>query len=153
MDLLSTNEWDEFKSIINDAHDTFFQDTLVWYKSKGALDVHGEDMLNERFTIINLKCLFSYNYFRTWPVTQTSETGQLDRESLVVLLNKSYLNSLGYINDNGNFIFNPGLDRFLIRGVKYKAMGQTDLSQAYDTPLLFQIIMQKEEFLTGGEIN
>lgn len=147
--LVSTAEWNRYKRVMKDGHDTFSQATIVWHRSKGNLDYNGSDALEEKFEDIDLKCLIVFNQFRSWPLTQYTDSGVVDRESMVIQLNKEYLNELGYINADGYFKFDPAADRFLYQGQVYKDSGNTAMSQAYDDPLHFYIIVIRENLNTG----
>lgn len=149
VDLIGSVTWDLYKNIINSGHETFNQDSITWLRSNGGLDRNGEDNLNENFTSIVLKGLFDYNYFRKWATNQTTETGELDRQNEVILLNIKYLKDLGYMNSAGYFNFDQSSDRFIHKGIKYKSVGSTLVSQAQTEPLLFMVILQREEIQTG----
>jgi hypothetical protein len=148
-DLVGNSVWAQYKSIINDGHDTFNQDQIIWLKSRGGIDRNGEDNLTEQFAVVTLLGLFDYNAFRKWPINQTTDTGELDRQTEVILLNIKYLRDSGYLTPAGNFNFQQDADRFIHKGIKYKSTGQTPISQAKDEPLLIMIILSREEILTG----
>lgn len=147
-DLIGASVWAQFKSVIDSAHDTFNQQPITWKRSKGGLDLNGEDNLSEQFDMITLYGLVDYNAFRKWPVTQTSETGELDRQTEVLLLNMEYLRNEGYLNANNYFAYNEAADRFIHNGITYKAYGGTHLSQTKTEPLLFMVILQRQEIPT-----
>ena len=149
MDRVGSANWNKFRKIIRDAHDTFNQETIIWYRSLGGMDRWGEDNVTERFEIITLNGLFLFNYFRTWPITYTTETGELDRQSKVLLLNIDYLGENGWLDPYGKLNHDAAADRFEYRGELYKDMGNTELSQAASTPLLTAIVLKEEEKKTG----
>lgn len=151
MDLVGSVAWENYKSLINQAHDTFSQDTIVWKRSLGGIDYNGEDNLTERFSSIDLKCLINYNVFRVWPTNQPTTTGELDRETMALLLNIRYLDSLGYLNANGNFVYNQDKDRFIHHGITYKSGGDTKVAQANDEPLIIQLMLIRQETNTSDE--
>ena len=146
---ISAANWANYKAIINDAHDTFNQQSIVWLKSKGGLDRDGEDNLTEQFDSITLKALVQYNHFRTWPTDITTEAGKIDGQTELLIFNVKYLKDLGYINANGNFDYDSAADRFKHNEVIYKSAGESFISQAQDEPLLLQIILQREEIPSG----
>lgn len=150
MSLINAITWDKYKDIINQAHDTFNQHTIVWKRSLGGLDRNGEDNLSERFENIELKGLIDYNYIRKWPITNVTTTGELDRQTMVLILNIKYLSDNGWLNVNNNFNFNFTSDRFIDQGITYKAFGDTPLSQAYDNPLHIMLVLQRDEIITGN---
>jgi hypothetical protein len=147
--LVTATQWDMYKNLMRDAHETFAQKPIVWKRSRGGLDRYGEDNASERFTNINLKGLLQYNAFRTWPINRTSEQGEQDKENVMLILNKQYLQELGYINANGNFAFDPAADRFVFDGRVHKALGDTDTSQDDNEGLWTSIILKREELNTG----
>lgn len=150
MSKISIPQWNTYKKIINDAHDFFNQEEITWYRQVNNLQRYGEDSSTySNHTPITLKCLNAYNYFRSWPMTDETVGGKLDKESMVVLLNKKYLNDLGYINNDGNFDFDPGSDYFEFLGQKMTSAGETPLSQAYDEPLFIMLILKREPTPTG----
>lgn len=149
MPLLTDAQWQRYNDVINDAHNSFNQQEIIWLKSLGGIDPNGEDNLTERFTAITLLGLFEYNVFHKWPIEQDTETGGLPRQSEVLYLNKKYLEDLGYLDAAGNMNYDMDADRFIHRGIKYKSKGDPDVSQDKSKPLLFMIILQKEEIQTG----
>lgn len=151
--MIPKKTWDNYKKVINAASKTFNQMTIIWLKSLGGLDRFGEDNKTERFETIELKALAEYNKNRVWPTTEYTETGELDHQSEVMLLNLNYLKGLGYLNNDGNFIFEPSTDRIIHKGVRYKCSGITNLSQAADEDLLVQLILQRETVGTQKPTN
>lgn len=152
MKLITDAQWKNFQDLIgSDAHDTFFQKVITWKRTLSTLDRFSEDNKDGTTGEINLTVLLNYNYMRTWPITFASESGELDRQSIQMLISKSYLEELGYINTNGYFEYNPDLDRFIIDGLVHKPMGDTPISQASDGDLLFGIILKREETPTGDK--
>ena len=148
VDLIGPAQWAQYKSIINSGQETFNQQDITWLKSRGGLDRNGEDNLTETFTTIILKGLVEYNAFRKWATNFTSETGELDRQTEVLLLNMKYLRDNGYLNANNKLDYNPDTDRFISSGIKYKSRGDTVLSQAQDEPLLYMVVLEREETQT-----
>ena len=148
---ISTLQWNVYKGIINNAHNFFNQDTISWFRNDFNMQRHGEDSTSSMgFTMINLKCLNTYNFFRTWPMTDETISGKLDKESMVVLLNKKYLSDLGYLTADGNLNFDPGSDYFIFQGQKMTSSGETPLSQALDEPLHIMLILKREPTETGS---
>lgn len=153
-DLIGSINWSLYQNLIgDDAFDTFFQQDLTWKRANAFLDVHGEDQIGKTFTDVNLKALIDYNDFRTWPITRVAETGELDRQTMVVLLGIKNLASLGYINSNGNFDFKEDEDRFTLDGILYKSLGTTNTAQAQDQPLMVQLVLEREATLTSDDNN
>jgi len=149
--MISDAVWANYKAIINSVHNDFNQDIITWVRHTHGLQRFGEDnkTLNKT-SHIDLKALISYNVYRSWPMTKETESGGLDEESMLIIFNKNYLNELGYINVNGNFAMDPGLDYFVHQGQKLKPAGETPAAQAKDDPLLVYIIVKRMETLTGS---
>lgn len=151
MDLIGTSQWENYKNLQSDAHDSFAQQDIIWVQQLGGLDVNGEDNINAITTNITLKALNHYNDPRVWPSNAPSVVGELDEESTVILLNYRYLKTNGYTNANGNFIFNQDTDRFIQKGILYKSGGFTDIAQAQDEPLWVQVILVRDRTETGND--
>ena len=150
MTYISEAQWQTYRNIINVAHESFNQDTIIWFKHTSGLQRFGEDNKSlDKFTQIPLKCLVNYNVFRQWPMNKESESGLIDKESISIILNRHYLDTLGYIDSNHNFIIDPGLDYFVHQGQKLRASGETPASQAKDDPLLVILILKRMGTKTG----
>ena len=153
-DLIGSLNWTSYQNLIgNDAFDTFFQKDLIWKRANPFLDSNGEDEIGRTFTDITLKCLVDYNDFRTWPINRNSETGELDKQTMVILFSIKYLEGLGYMNANGNLDYSVGEDRFTLDGILYKSMGDTNTAQAQDIPLLAQLVLEREVTDTSDDSN
>lgn len=144
MGLISKGFWKTYKKTINSASSDFNQTEVTWLKSMGGLDRDGEDNQTERFSKIPLLCLANYNYNRVWPVTGYTETGEIDKETEVIIFNIDYLCKLGYMKKGGTFNFDPSTDKIVHKGITWKCSGMTNLSQAGDEDLLLQLILQRE---------
>jgi hypothetical protein len=148
---ISPAMWQVYKNIINKAHDIFNKDIVTWRRLTTGLQPFGEDdVSNDSFEDIDLEVLITYNIFRTWPITQNTPEGILDRENIVLMFTKKYLLDLGYLNADGYFAFNPGRDTFIHHGQEYRAMGETPISQAYDDALHIYIILIRQKTPTGN---
>lgn len=152
MNNISPSQWQIYKDIINNAHNMFNQDEITWVRHSHGLQRWGEDnkSINKSVNII-LKCLINYNVYRSWPMSEESASGQLDKESICIIFNKEYLNGLGYINVNGNFDFDPGKDFFIHQGQTLRPAGETPAAQANDDPLLIYIILRRMQPNTGSK--
>lgn len=149
--MLTPAQWQQYKDTINSVHSSFNQDTVIWHRFNRGFQRYGEDTVaNETYTQISLKCLMGYNFFRTWPMTGENVGGAIDKENLVMILNKKYLSDNGYLNANGFFAMDPGKDKFFHMGIEYRSGGETPVAQAGDEPLLFYIILSREETPTGN---
>jgi hypothetical protein len=143
--------WKRYRKIIRDAHDTFSQDVVIWKRAVEVVLLYNEDNNISNYDNVELKVLIGYNYFRTWPITRKTGAGEIDEQNMIIIINKDYLNELGYINAQGMFNFKPDKDLFLHRGILYKPEGDTPISQAYDDPLHVLIILRREETETGTD--
>lgn len=144
MSTITDAQWQAFRDAINSAHDFFNQDIVTWMKRVYGIQRFGEDDSTiPQYTPINLRCLISYNVFRTWPINEETTSGQLDKESVCMILNVNYLSGLGYLDPDGNLNFNPGDDYFIFQGQKYRATGDLPVSQAKDAPLLIYVILKR----------
>ena len=140
---LDQSQWDEYKGVINDFLDDVGNDKIIWQRSTtGVIPRHGEDRkLNlEPF---ELRGLFQYNAYRTWPINQLTDTGVEDKQSELLLLSIKYLKSLNLLDENNKLIYNPSQDKFTHRGFDYEATGDSFVSQAEDEPLIFMIILKR----------
>ena len=147
---ISKAQWQVYKDIINNAHNIFNKDIVTWRRLITGLQPFGEDDPSLNGTEdIQLETLITYNIFRTWPITQNTPDGVLDRENIVLMFTKKYLSDLGYLNSDGYFHFDPGKDLFIHHGQEYRAMGETPISQAYDDALHIYIILIRQKTQTG----
>lgn len=152
MDLVGATDWAAFESLIStDAHDTFFQQSIVWKRQRTRLDVYGEDNEAGLYDSITLKCLLNYNYMRTWPITKVTESGETDEQSIQIFFSKKYLRDLGYLNGDDYFIYNSGTDKFIIDGLLMKPMGDSSVSQAEGGALLISVIVVRQPTITGKD--
>lgn len=151
--LLNDAQWQKVIKELNNAHPTFNTDTVYWYRSIMRLDRFGEDSDEQFAPPIALKALMQYNAFRTWPLNTQTSSGELDTQSVVMLINNSYAKQNGWVNENGYFNYNFDADRFVHLGIEYKATGDTPLSQTPIGPILTQIVLKREERPTGQKIN
>ena len=91
---------------------------------------------------------------RTWPVTRETSSGQIDDESLVVILNKQYLETISpaTLNDYGYLSYDPGRDRFVIDGIRYEPAGDTYADHINNDGNLFYLILNRETRKTGDKV-
>lgn len=150
MGTISAADWTKYKEEINSAQDMFNQEDVTWRRSTSSLQRWGtDDGANMGYTDITLKCLISFNWFRTWPITSITEVGDTDKQNMVLWLNMKYLTDNGWVNSDGQFDFQPGKDIFMYKGQEYKAAGETHVALAHDDPLFFQVILRRQETETG----
>lgn len=150
MDLVGAANWNLYKSLIGqDAHDTFQQDVVLMRRYTHGIDVFMEDGDNRVYDEIELKCQFAYNYFRQWKINVTTISGELDRSSQAAIFSVDYLKSQGILTLEEFFDYEVNDTIFTHRGVVYKPMGNTYISQAHDQPQLFMVVLQRQETATG----
>lgn len=140
-------DWKEFSNVINEFHNSAFQDEVLFYKALPSIKRAGEDNPTKKFSLITLKGLFYYNFFRTWPITGYEINGEFDKQSETVLLNVEYMKENNLVDDSLRLIYTPYQDIFVHRGQQYEASGDTFISQTKDTPLLFMLILKRRENL------
>ena len=152
-DLVGPLAWSTYQDWIgSDAADTFFQQDLIWKRAGDFLDSNGEDEIGRTFSDVTIKCLIDYNDFRTWPINRHTESGEIDKQTMVVLLSIKNLETLGFMNSNGNFDF-QNEDRFELDGILYKDMGSTNVAQAQDISLIVQLVLEREIVQTSDDNN
>lgn len=150
MDLVGTNAWNAYKALMDDAHDTFNQDIIIWRRYHSGLDYDGRDNEQDTFDEIVLKVLMDFNQYHKWPINETTLSGELERMNVFCYVNRKYLQSLNRLTPEGNFDYGNRLrDRFIYQGIIYKSFGETELSQAPDTPVHVALILQRQETMTG----
>jgi len=150
--MLTPLQWQSYRNVINQAAEGFNNDVLIWRRQTRSFQRNGEDDATVPAHIdINLDCLIAYNVFRTWPMSDETISGMLDKENIVAILNKDYLRGLGYLNSTGFFDMDPGQDKFFHRGMEYRSAGETEVAQAGDDPLMFYIVLAREESATGSK--
>lgn len=121
------------------AHDEYMTKTITWKKRAGKKRSEWGEDTPETYEDRELKVLENYNYMRTWPITQHTESGSLDKQSIQLFISKFHLEDAGWLNSQGNMDYDPGYDRFIIDGVPYIAAGDTLSSQFFEDDLLFLI--------------
>jgi hypothetical protein len=148
MSLVPLASWDYYKALMRKAHDTFNQDTLTWLRATDVVSRFNEQE-DLAPTITPILGLVGFNSFRTWPMTLQQSSGELDNQNMIVYFNKQYLSENGWLKANGYLNYRPDRDYFIHRGIKYKAEGDSFVSQAYDDPLHVMLILRREELLVG----
>lgn len=143
--LVNPTDWARYSSIINKFHDSANQDTLEWYSQPSTRKKHGEEPSGELVKKTDLKVLFYYNYFRTWPITEYNIQGEVDKESCVALINIQWMRTQSLCDLRGRLIFDAPNDIFIHRGDKYEVSGNSFLSQAGNQPLFFMLILKRLE--------
>ena len=147
--LVGATVWAKYKAAMMDAHDTFANKEIIWVRAKRKESRYGEDKPKEP-TQITLLGLYNSNFMRTWPVTIPTSSGEIDEQSAQLFFNKEYLLGLGYLNADGYFDYNPGLDRFLIDGIEYKPFGDTATAQMHDDDAWVTVIIKRSPAESGN---
>lgn len=141
---LDASQWADIRQIVNDFGDDVNKDILIWEKWKGSIPIHGSDQDVPQFELpLQLNCLAQYNVFRTWPITSFVESGSQDKQSILILLNISYLASLNLLDADSKFAYNPQNDRFIFRGQLYYDAGNTGASATDIDPLFYILILKR----------
>lgn len=149
--LITPAQWAKYKQAINDGLETFAQKEIIWLKYVNQINRFGEDPEIAPVQI-TLKCLINYNYMRSWPITFTSDSGELDRQSMQVLFSLQYLRDEGHLTGDNSLDYDPGMDRFIIDGMIMKGSGDTPVSQAEGEDLMYSLIVKREETDTGNKV-
>lgn len=150
-DLITDAQWATYRDLINSAGQTFNTEPVIWRRKIQNMDYHGEGMAKV-YNDITLLGLIQYNVLRVWPIQILTESGKMDNENCLLILNKDYLRGLGYLNANDYFTFDGGFDRFVIRGQTYQVRGDTEAAQEHNDPLLYYIILIREQLSTPGPV-
>lgn len=146
MSYINLPVWDSYREILDEfLIEDVCKDDLLWKRYKGSIPTFGEDSdpTNNPPDII-LKCLFQYNDYRTWPITQYTQTGPLDKQSEVAWLSKTQLKANNLLDEHDRLIFNRDQDIFIHRGLEYECSGDTDAAQANVNPILFMLILKRK---------
>lgn len=135
-------DWDRYKHIVQKfLEDDAGRQTIGWCKHLDQMLYMGEDV-SPKYILIPIEALCYYNAFRNWPINKATVSGELDDENLVILIPKSAI--LDYLDSQGYLKFNWSEDRFIINGIPYKPDGDTQVAQAKDEAIVFQIILKRD---------
>jgi len=148
--LVTDAQFEMFKGLMASAADTFAQQTITWRRRTSTLQRFKEDDTNKTADV-ELKCLCNYNYLRSWPITNNKESGEINAQSVQVLFGKQYLKDLGYLDNDGKFIYNQDYDRFILDGTIRKPVGDTGVSQVFDEAVWVSVIMVEQPTATGDK--
>lgn len=139
---VSNKDWDRYKHIVQKfLEDDSGRQTIGWCKNIDQPLFMGEDV-KPKYELVLIEALCYYNAFRNWPINKATVSGELDDENLVILIPKSEVTD--HLNQFGYLVFNWSEDRFLINGVPYKPDGDTEVAQAKDEAIVFQIILKRD---------
>lgn len=139
------SSWDRYKNIISNFLDLDAgRQTITWAKNVDQLLTHAEDYTPYYYNI-TIEALCAYNAFRNWPINKATVAGTLDDENLSIYISSQYIESIGYLTDEGYWDFNWEQDRFIINGITYKPCGDTQVAQAKDLALCFMVILKRDK--------
>lgn len=144
MAIINQHQWDKYRKVLNQFSESASTDEVEWFRWREKPSRHGEDETYLQKPIV-LKGLMQYNFFRAWPLTGYTITGEYDLQSTMLLLNVQYLVDLGLTNEHRKLIYRQDKDLFKHRGDLYLPTGDTFVSQAGDTPVLFMLILKRQE--------
>lgn len=143
--LVSDKAWNRYKKVVQRFmdDDTGLQ-KVTWLKHiKFPLDF-GEDNSLDNYTKHEILALINYDSFRTWPANIGTPLGDLDNINCALLISQSRLQEMGFLDESGYWKFDSVLDRFLINGQMYIPKGDTQVAQAKNNVLAFQIILRRQ---------
>lgn len=143
--LVSNKVWDKYKNIVQKFMDmdSGLQEVTYLKHIINPLPF-GEDDDSNNYIPIRIKGLINYNSFRTWPLNVGTPSGELDEINCALLLSKSHLLEMNLLNEEGYFEFDTTLDRFIINGESYISKGDTQVAQAKDEAIVFQILLRRQ---------
>lgn len=143
MSLVSDQDWKNFGDLMYEAHKSFSQKIITWVRNDVKISRWREDPHPAPIEV-NLEVLLNYNYMRTWPISNITETGETDEQSVQVLINKQYLKENNWLNTDGYFIYNTDSDRFIIDGLEYKPFGDTAVSQGKTDDFIISLVLKRK---------
>lgn len=151
--LISPSDFQAFEAIVNEASNPLEGGLLsnkpvIWKKLVSNLDNFNEDG-KPKYISTTLVCIPNYNYMRTWPITNYTETGELDKQSVQLLFNKKYLKDLNLLTLEGFFDYNPDHDKFIMDGLQYNSVGDTAVSSSLSDDLFISVIVKRDKTPTG----
>jgi hypothetical protein len=149
--IISPEEWAQFNDDINGFMELdSANQVFTWLKCVRSINPKGNDD-TPLYKNYELQGLFQYNEFRSWPINADTSTGQIDKESILAFINNDYLQKLGLLTPEGQFNFNPALDKFIVNGVRYKSKGDSQTAQAHNKPLLHFMVLLRDYVETENE--
>jgi len=140
--------WQRYKDVINNFRDDIGKQTVVWRRTISRLDRYQEGIPSYEDVLI--EALVEYPFVVKWPIDRKVVPGQIDEITGGLYLNLIYLKGLGYLDDEGRFMYDPGRDRFYFEGFWYKSGGTMQAAQAKDEPLYLILLLERDNSITGG---
>lgn len=162
--LIPKKYWDTFTQLQNSSHGDYMTASIIWKRSKHYLAQFNEDYddvstpqppstpTDDGYDYIPLSVLINFNYERTWPIANDSESGDLDRQSCQIYFSIEQLAEAGYLDVNGNLAYDQGADRFIINGSVFRYDGDTPAAQIPQGKLVFTIVVRPDAKATGQKI-
>lgn len=142
---VSPQDWANYEAIINNFIDTDAGlQPFLWLRKINQPLAFGEDG-GIQYQVNQLNGLFHYNYIKTWPSGHPTISGELDYTNLVLYISANLLRSNNLLNNYGYWDFNWAEDRFVLNGKVYAPGGDTQVAQAGSNPLLFFVILYRED--------
>jgi len=139
---VNNKDWTRYKHIVQKfLEDDSGRQPIAWCRNIDQPLFMGEDV-KPKYELVVIEALCYYNAFRNWPINKATVSGELDDENLVILIPKSSITK--YLNRYGYLEFNWSEDRFIINGITYKPDGDTQVAQAKDEAIVFQIILKRD---------
>lgn len=144
--LVNDSIWKKYKHIVQNFidRDAGLQE-VIWLKHIQYPLPFGEDDDENNYERIPLQALINYNAFRTWPLNVGTPSGELDEINCAMLISQKQLVEKGLTNNKGYWTFDAALDRFIINGELYISKGDTQVAQAKDEPIVFQVLLRRQE--------
>ena len=141
--LVNDSIWKKYKHIVQNFidQDAGLQE-VIWLKHIQYVALTPFLKCPER---IPLQALINYNAFRTWPLNVGTPSGELDEINCAMLVSQKQLVEKGLTNNKGYWTFDAALDRFIINGELYISKGDTQVAQAKDEPIVFQVLLRRQE--------
>jgi len=144
--------WAKFNGAMDVAREMFATKTVIWKRNTGYVNPFMEGIPPDNYEDISLKCLCNYNYMRTWPITQETETGGEDRQSIQLFFYKKELIEHGMIDDQNRVIFDPARDKVVVDAILYIISGDSFVSQVDNgNDVLFSLIVKRDKSYTGDK--
>lgn len=150
-------DWDRYANIVKDFVDVDAgRQVIYWMKKVNVPAMFGED-IGLLYNPIKMEGLFQYNFVRAWPMNKQTVSGELEGENQALYVTVRQIDELGHLkrslsNPIGYWDMNWSEDRFIINGKVYKPDGDTQVAQAKDIPLLFFVVLRRDDPTEGDRL-
>lgn len=145
---MTNQDWENFRTVQRNYFDQVAGTEVIWRKLISNVDRYGEGEAVET-TDITLKVITSYNFFRNWPINETTPSGVSDKENFYILINLEYLRDLGLLSPEENLDFDPVHDTFILGGITYYPQGDTPIGQVFASAGYYMVILSRKPISTG----